>query len=176
MTRPFRRVRFALDCTNETPLTPAASQHTAATQHHASPLIGTQLTYHGHMAHLAALVAPAVILNNDHESLDELLKAALPYASIPRLLPRLKPANAIAGQPLIGILAALNGNVVVWAGERWIAVSEFVVAAGIAATKLCGQPASARHKAVVLKEGDASYVLRLTNFPYGEQRGRFFVH
>ncbi|WIA10850.1 hypothetical protein OEZ85_011016 [Tetradesmus obliquus] len=127
-----------------------------------SPLLGQKLTYSGHMAHLAALVAPAV-----EEGPCAMLESAIPYSCIARLASGLPEVGGRCRHhaPIIGELARSTGSkVLAWAGERWISTSEFVIAAGIAATKVCGKPALARHKAVVVKhpgEQQQLYVLRL---------------
>lgn len=198
MSNPHR-VKFAVSCTSDDdhtppPCTPLMHRLDATRP---SPLVGHKLAYSGRMAHLAALVAPAVAVHwDDSGGCGEdkaMLGSAMPYSCIPRLARRLplEPTTSTSSgrEHVVGELArrhpvdtALMAPVVVaWAGEQWISTSEFVVAAGIAATKVCGRPAMARHKAVVAKypladDGAYVYVLRLVEFTHGEQRGRFFVH
>lgn len=167
-----RRVRFAVTCTSDNDTTPSAPAVQCAG---ASPLLGTgagKMAYNGRTAHLAALVLPAVSPCSD------IAGDAMPYACIPRLVDRL-PVAAKDGAEEVGTLArqsAESNLPMAWAGKQWVSVPEFVVAAGVAATKLCGKPAHIRHKAVVRKRPGGAYVLELVEFPHGEQRGRFFVH
>lgn len=166
-----RRVRFALSSTSDNDQTPQPPRLPR------SPVLPSERKtgrYGSHVAHIAALVASAV--EGCAPTGDSQAVVDMAYSSIPRLIEagKIRPA-AEAHSMQVGTLAADGSRALAWTGKEWIGLSDFVVAAGLAAQRICGKRASVRHKAVVRRSGHNQYLLRLIEFPHGEQRGRFFV-
>jgi hypothetical protein len=126
------------------------------------------------MAHIVALLAPVVVVDEE-EALA--LRGALGFSTLPKLLRKLPQAAPGSQGTSIGELRAKPdaSGAVAWTGEEWLALREFVYAAGIAAMKLCGRPASVRHKAIITSE-HSRHLVRIIELPEGQQRGRFYVH